>query len=167
MTTLPARGVHANKLIVGKPAPPIALHTLDGTTLALNDLRGQVVILTFWASWCEPCQQEFPLLDHFLKQHAEQGLTILAFSLDGIDSIPDVRKTAATVDFPVGLLGSPWAGGYGRIWRLPVSFVIDRDGNLIYNGWKDKHPAWTEKSLQQVVLPLLKRSPTTPAPAQH
>jgi len=55
----------------------------------------------------------------------------------------------------VGLLGSAWAGGYGRVWNLPVSFVIDRDGHLVYNGWDDPDPVWTEERLHKVVDPLI------------
>jgi hypothetical protein len=53
------------------------------------------------------------------------------------------------------LLGSPYAGGYGRIWRMPVSFVIDRKGILIDNGWDDPEPAWTAERLKRVMDPLL------------
>ncbi|GGA51567.1 hypothetical protein [Dyella nitratireducens] len=48
-------------------------------------------------------------------------------------------------------LGDPHVPGYGRIWHLPVSFTIDRDGKLVDNGWKDKQPAWTQERLHQIV----------------
>jgi len=67
---------------------------------------------------------------------------------------------AKTVSFPVGLLAKSKAPGYGRMWRIPVSFVIDRKGILRYNGWKSDHPAWTEARLRRVVGPLL--SATSP-----
>ena len=61
------------------------------------------------------------------------------------------------VAFPVGLLRDSSAAGYGRIWRLPVSFTIDRTGVLVDDGWKDKQPSWTQERLQRVVTPLLAR----------
>jgi hypothetical protein len=64
---------------------------------------------------------------------------------------------ASSLAFPVGLLGSAYAGGYGRIWRLPVNFTIDRAGMLADNGWDNASPAWTAERLEQVVKPLLKR----------
>ena len=146
----------ANDLKVGQPAPPLVLQTLDGRRIATGDLRGQVVVLTFWATWCEPCRDELPVLSDYAKEHTGKGLQVLGFSLDGPDELPKVRSVAATLHFPVGLLGSAWAGGYGRMWRLPVSFVIDRDGRLAYDGWDDENPVLTRARLHQLVDPLLR-----------
>ena len=148
----------AKELEAGQPAPPLVLHTLDGQNIATRDLLGHVVIATFWATWCDPCREELPLLSAYAAKHAQQGLHVLGFSLDGPEDLPKVKQVAATLSFPVGLLGSPWAGDYGRIWRIPVSFVIDRKGRLADNGWADAKPAWTKERLQQVVDPLLLRA---------
>ena len=59
----------------------------------------------------------------------------------------------ATLHIPVSLLGSPWAGRYGRIWRVSVSFVIDRAGRLADNGWEDENPVWRKQRLTEVVDP--------------
>lgn len=149
---LPAQ---ANELIVGQPAPPITLTALDGRHIDTDTLRGKVVIITFWATWCDPCREELPLLSDYARQHAPQGLVVLGFSLDAPDQIGKVRAIAHTLSFPVGLLGDPHVPGYGRIWHLPVSFTIDRAGRLIDDGWKDKNPVWTRERLEQVVAPLL------------
>ena len=149
---LPAQ---ANDLRVGQPAPPLVLNTLDGKKIATRDLQGQVVLITFWASYCEPCQEELPLLSAYAEANAARGMRVLGFALDGPELMNDVKKIAARLSFPVGLLGSPWAGGYGRIWRIPVSFVIARDGKLAYDGWLDKQPVWNAESLHRVVDPLL------------
>jgi len=155
MITMAAMPASANDLKIGQPAPPLVLNTLDGKKIATHDLLGSVVIVTFWASYCEPCRDELPLLSDYASAHAAQGLKVLGFGLDEPDFLPDVRKVAANLSFPVGLLGTAWAGGYGRIWRMPVSFVIDRNGRLVYNGWDDPQPAWTKESLQRIVDPLL------------
>jgi cytochrome c biogenesis protein CcmG/thiol:disulfide interchange protein DsbE len=147
----------ASSLAVGKPAPPLVLHTLDGRTIASRDLRGKVLILTFWATWCEPCRDELPLLSAYAARHAKEGLEVLGFSLDGADALPEVRQVAAGLSFPVGLLGSAWAGDYGRMWRIPVSFTIDRDGLLVDNGWDDKEPVWTVERLERIATPLLRK----------
>jgi peroxiredoxin len=150
--------VFANDLAVGQMAPPITLSTLDGKQIDLHDLRGKVVILTFWATWCDPCREELPLLSRYAHEHAKQGLVVLGFSLDEPDQLDQVRAVASTLSFPVGLLGDPHVPGYGRIWHLPVSFTIDRSGRLVDNGWKDKQPAWTTAQLDKVVTPLLEAS---------
>ena len=145
----------ANELKLGKPAPPLVLHTVDGQSISTHDLLGKVVIVTFWASWCGPCREELPILSDYAARHAQQGLRVLGFSIDDAGDLAEVRKVGATLSFPVGLLGGPWAGGYGRIWRMPVSFVIDRKGILIDNGWDDAEPAWTAERLKRVMDPLL------------
>lgn len=149
----------ANTLVLGRPAPPLVLNTLDGQHIATTDLIGKVVVVTFWASYCDPCMTELPLLSRYAARHAADGLQVLGFCIDPPDNVEAVRKVASELSFPNGLLGTPYAGGYGRIWRMPVSFVIDRAGNLIDNGWDDENPVWTEARLHRVLDPLLlKRS---------
>lgn len=145
----------ANDLRVGATAPPATLVALDGRRISTVDLAGHVVVLTFWATWCVPCRDELPLLSRYATLHADQGLQVLGFGLDDPDKLADVRRVAQTLSFPVGLLANSSAPGYGRIWRLPVNFTIDRDGKLVDDGWKQKHPAWTAERLEQVVTPLL------------
>jgi cytochrome c biogenesis protein CcmG, thiol:disulfide interchange protein DsbE len=152
---LPAARALASGLRVGEPAPAAKLVTLDGQRISTSDLLGHVVILTFWATWCSPCRAELPLLSDYLVRHADTGLRILGFSLDTRDKLPEVRQVAQTLRFPVGLMSDSSAPGYGRIWRLPVSFTIDRAGMLVEDGWKEKTPEWTRQRLDEVVTPLL------------
>ena len=142
-------------LKVGKPAPPATLTTLDGQHLSTLELKGHVVIVTFWATWCVPCRDELPLLSDYAREHAAEGLTVLGFSLDDPGNLAQVRAVAGTLAFPTGLVGSDRLPGYGRLWRIPVSFTIDRQGLLVDNGWDDKQPVWTRERLDQIVGPLL------------
>ena len=145
----------ANDLRLGLPAPPATLVTLDGQKISTTGLLGKVVILTFWATWCESCREELPLLSRYAVQHGETKLQVLGFSLDLPDQLAEVRKVARTLSFPVGLLSSSSVPGYGRIWRLPVNFTIDRAGRLVEDGWREKRPSWTAEQLEQIVTPLL------------
>jgi thiol-disulfide isomerase/thioredoxin len=145
----------ANSLRIGAAAPAARLVTLDGEKIPTTDLIGQVVILTFWATWCVPCREELPLLSRYQDEHAAAGLRILAFCLDPPEELAAVRKVAASLSFPVGLLAQSSAPGYGRIWRLPVSFTIDRAGLLVTDGWREKTLAWTRPRLEEIVTPLL------------
>jgi cytochrome c biogenesis protein CcmG/thiol:disulfide interchange protein DsbE len=149
------RPTQANALRIGDLAPPATLTTLDGQRIATHDLLGNVVILTFWATWCIPCREELPLLSDYLMQHRTSGLRILGFGLDGPDHIDAVRAVAQKLSFEVGLLGDTRLPGYGRIWRIPVSFTIDRQGRLVDDGWRDPHPVWTQERLDRIVTPLL------------
>ena len=155
ITGLLGPAARASSLRVGQPAPPATLVTLDGQRLSTGDLLGRVVILTFLATWCEPCRDELPLLSAYQQRHAAKGLMVLGFSLDEPDHLDQLRAMAVPLHFPVGLLMASQAAGYGRIWRIPVSFTIDRAGRLADNGWKDKHPVWTAERLERVVDPLL------------
>jgi cytochrome c biogenesis protein CcmG, thiol:disulfide interchange protein DsbE len=67
----------------------------------------------------------------------------------------EVRVVAQALSFPVGLMLRSKAPGYGRIWRLPVNFTIDRQGRLVEDGWKVKNPSWTAERLERLVTPLL------------
>jgi cytochrome c biogenesis protein CcmG, thiol:disulfide interchange protein DsbE len=155
LSIAPAR---ANDLHVGKRAPPATLVTLDGQKVSTPDLVGNVVILTFWATWCVPCRDELPLLSKYATEHASQGLRVLGFSLDLPEEIAGVRAVANTLSFPNGLLASSSAPGYGRIWRIPVNFTIDREGRLVDDGWREKKPVWTPERLDRIVTPLLTAS---------
>ncbi len=153
LPALPPRSASANELQVGRPAPPATLVTLSGQQISIADLRGKVVILTFWATWCEPCREELPLLSQYALEHGD-GLRVLGVCLDTPDRLAEVRKIAETLSFPVGLLSRASLPGYGRIWRLPVNFTIDRAGRLVEDGWKQA-PSWTRERLENVVTPLL------------
>jgi peroxiredoxin len=144
-----------NEVKLGKAAPPATLVTLDGQRISMNDLHGHTVILAFWATWCTPCREEIPLLSRYVDAHRDEGLMVLGFSIDDADNLDAVWSVAAQTHFPIGLLAASDAHGYGRIWRVPVSFVIDRDGILRYDGWKAAQPSMTESNLHQVVDPLL------------
>jgi cytochrome c biogenesis protein CcmG, thiol:disulfide interchange protein DsbE len=149
---------HANALRVGGMAPHATLVQLDGQRISTSDLLGQVVILTFWATWCVPCRQELPLLSDYASRHSAQGLTVLGFSLDSPDKLPQVTQMSHALSFPVGLLSASSAPGYGRMWKIPVSFTIDRAGVLVDDGWKAKPPTWTSERLERVVTPLLRNN---------
>ena len=125
-------------------------------TQVIKAPKGQPVLVSFMATWCGPCHQELPLLSDYAAKHADRGLRVLGFSLDEPASLPEVREMAAAWSFPVGLLGSAYAGGYGRVWRIPVNFTIDRNGLLADNGWDSREPAWTTERLERIVTPLLR-----------
>ncbi len=157
-TGLADRLAQANELRVGRTAPPATLVQLNGQRISTSDLIGHVVILTFWATWCAPCREELPLLSEYAAQHAADGLTVLGFCLDTPDKLPEVTRIAQSLSFPVGLFGASSAPGYGRIWKLPVNFTIERQGLLVNDGWKDKAPVWTRERLEQLVTPLVKNN---------
>ena len=112
----------------GKPAPALGLTDLDGKAWNLSALRGQVVVLNFWASWCEPCRAEMPSLELLAAQHERDGLTILAVNYK--ESLPTVKRFLETLPFSLPILldrdGNATGDWTPRIF--PTTVLIDRAG---------------------------------------
>jgi cytochrome c biogenesis protein CcmG/thiol:disulfide interchange protein DsbE len=111
-----------------KPAPALSYFDLEGNRRTLDDLRGQVVLLNFWATWCVPCRREMPMLSNLHRQHAEDGLVVLYVSLEEPDVITGF------------LARHPFDGIHGRLEQAadfygagkfyPLSYLITRDGRV-------------------------------------
>jgi thiol-disulfide isomerase/thioredoxin len=138
----------------GQPAPALEAVTLDGSRFALAGQKGKVVLVNFWATWCVPCRTEMPAIDAFYKAHRDQGLVVLAISLDEPEDLALVKQAIAGFSFPSALVSQTKAKGYGRLWRLPLTFVVDRNGILRRNAWKAA-PKIDAAALDAEVLPLL------------
>lgn len=113
-----------------RAAPPLTATLLDGTRFALADNAGKVVLVNFWATWCAPCRAEMPALDTFYRRYRERGFEVVAISLDEPDRADAVRKVMGDYSFPAALSANAQFKGFGRIWRVPMTFVIDRQGRL-------------------------------------
>jgi cytochrome c biogenesis protein CcmG/thiol:disulfide interchange protein DsbE len=100
--TLGGSFANASALRIGEPAPKAILVTLDGRHISTADLLGQVVVITFWATYCVPCREELPILSTYAAQHAAEGLVVLGFSLDEPGELRQVKEVAQALRFPVG-----------------------------------------------------------------
>jgi cytochrome c biogenesis protein CcmG/thiol:disulfide interchange protein DsbE len=114
--------------LIGKPAPALAGITLDGTPFDLSSLRGSPVLINFWASWCGPCRDEFPLLAAAEKRHAAQGLKVIGvlFKDDAAPArafVADEKADWPTITDPSRTIAQPWA-----VLAPPQSYFIDRAG---------------------------------------
>jgi thiol-disulfide isomerase/thioredoxin len=135
----------------GATAPVFSRLDLSGNRIDLQALRGKVVLLDFWASWCAPCLLEIPHLVALQKQLGPQGLQVIGVSMD--DSAAPVIKLTRRVAFnyPV-LLGDAKLGAhYGGIYGLPVRILIARDGTIL-RIWKgDLSPSVLERTLKSAL----------------
>ena len=117
----------------GSPAPDAAMLTLDGgDTVAVRDLRGQVVLLNVWATWCAPCEQEMPAMQRLHEEMGPEGLKIVAVSIDQGDA-ESVRKWIDERHLTFEVLHDQ-TGRIQQIYQttgVPESFVLDRDGTIV------------------------------------
>lgn len=118
--------------LLAKSAPAFSLTLFDGTVLRLEKLRGNVVVLNFWASWCPPCRAEARTLEATWRGRRGQGVVFVGINIQDNDEA--ARKFLAEFDvtYPNGMdPGSKIAIDYG-VWGLPETFIIDREGRITY-----------------------------------
>ncbi|MDF1555696.1 MAG: TlpA disulfide reductase family protein [Deferrisomatales bacterium] len=125
----PAAGV-ARDAGAPRQAPEFTLTTLDGTPMRLRDLRGKVVFVNLWATWCPPCREELPTMVRFYERFKERGVEILAISED---TDPEaVRRMVATqgITFPVLLDENKRVFNLYRATGVPETHLLDKDGRV-------------------------------------
>jgi cytochrome c biogenesis protein CcmG/thiol:disulfide interchange protein DsbE len=118
--------------IIGRPAPGFALTLFDGQAVALDDFRGKVVFVNFWASWCPPCRAEAPMLEATWRRLQEQGVVFLGVNTQ--DEEPRARGFLQEfgITFPNGRdPDGRIAIEYG-VWGLPETFIVDPAGRITY-----------------------------------
>jgi peroxiredoxin len=123
----------------GLPAPSFAVARLGGGEISLAALRGKVVLVNFWATWCAPCEQEMPAMQRLYAQLAPRGFELVAISVDeSAEPVQKFRERLA-LTFPIGLDPEKEAAQRYQSLRFPESFLIDREGVLVarYIGERD------------------------------
>jgi peroxiredoxin len=131
MLVAASSGAQAPRELVHKPAPAFARNDLSGRRIALEQYRGKVVLLDFWATWCAGCQVELPKFAAWQKKYGAQGFNVLAVSMD--DTAEPVRRAVRRLrlDFPVVMGDAQLGDQYGGLLGLPVTCLIDRKGKVI------------------------------------
>lgn len=119
-------------------APDFTLKSASGSNVRLEDLRGQVVMLNFWASWCGPCRQEMPHLESIFKQYEKFGFTLLAVNVDEDSASADAFLNDVPVSFPVLYDNESVVSKLYSVDAMPTTVLIDRDGKrrFLHRGYK-------------------------------
>jgi len=146
--------VYAKGVETGKPAPAIEAKLLNGTRFNLAGESGKVIILNFWATWCAPCREEMPALETYYKTHKAEGVEVIAISMDTPEDIAQVKEVMRAYTFSAAMKDDTDVRGYGRIWRMPMTYVIDRKGILRRDG-SEGEPKVDLSILENIVTPLL------------
>ena len=130
----PADALRLARLGGSEPAAPFSAATPDGGTIAMGDLRGKVVLLNFWATWCEPCLEEMPALERLSRAYRERGLVVLALSVDREG--PAVVRTFLRrhgLSFQVALDPQQAVARQYRVWGLPATIIFSRKGVPLFS----------------------------------
>lgn len=142
------------------PVPDFTLKSLDGENLRLEELRGQVVLINFWASWCGPCRQEMPVLQKIHERYEPLGFTVLGVN---VDENPEQAKRIVdrmNIQFPLLLDTDQDVSERYDVNAMPFTVLVDRDGNVnyVHRGYRPGD----EVDYVDRLKPLLRRS-STPA----
>ena len=123
-------------------APDFSLTDLSGQSIKLSDYRGKVILLDFWATWCEPCKTEIPHFIDMQNRYAGQGLQVIGISMDDEEKPVRDFQQQFKMNYPVAIGNAKLAESYGGLLGLPITFVIDRQGRIY-----KRHIGQTEPSV--------------------
>jgi peroxiredoxin len=139
LTTLLCAATPAHAAVSpGAPAPAFTLAARDGGNLSLADLKGQVVMINFWATWCGPCRQEMPLLAQLHDKYEPLGFTMLGVNVEPDSAAAVTWLKGVPVTFPILFdTDSAVAGRFG-VEGMPSSVLVDRNGQVryVHRGYK-------------------------------
>jgi peroxiredoxin len=137
----------------GSRAPDFQLEDLRGRPGDLASLRGRVVLLDFWASWCGPCRESFPFYNQLFDEYGRQGLCIVGISVD--EQASNVRAFLRRTPAKVRILHDPSGGVAARFApeRMPTSFLLDRNGLIrhVHSGFDRAQKAAIEREVRELL----------------
>lgn len=119
-------------------APDFVLKSNTGQNIRLSDLRGEVVLLNFWATWCGPCRQEMPLLDDLHARYKDMGFKVIGVNVENSPSKADAMLAKNPVSFPILYDTDSVVSKLYNVDAMPTTVVVDRDGNMrhLHRGFK-------------------------------
>jgi thiol-disulfide isomerase/thioredoxin len=142
-------------------APALTVSISDGRDFDLDAMRGKVVLVAFWATWCGPCLEEMPALEKYYHEHKADGFEVIALSVDKPANRAKAFKLLAKLSFPGALLSDATSNGFGIPEAVPASYLVDAQSIV-----RAKFISVDESLLEEVVTPLLKGSSAGPIPAE-
>ncbi len=128
----------AKTTLLQQPAPDFTLKSLEGPNIKLSELRGDVVLINFWASWCGPCRQEMPLLEELSSKYEPMGFTMLGVNVEEDSSAAKSMLAELGVSFPILFDSENTVSESYEVIAMPTTVVVDRDGKVqfVHHGYK-------------------------------
>jgi peroxiredoxin len=142
---------------VGQTAPALIVQQIDGSQFDLSKLRGKVVLVNVWATWCSPCRGEMPTLNAFYRRYHSRGLDLLGLSIDEPSDAAQVQQVMRQFSYPAALASGARVNGFGDPIAVPITYVIDAKGVIRAQLQAEGPSGVSEQALQAAVLPLLGR----------
>lgn len=138
---------------VDQNAPEISLPGLDGKTVKLSGLKGQVVMVNFWASWCQPCLTEMPLIEALYNKYKKIGFTVLAVNVDEDPANAHAMLKEVPVSFPVVLDTKNTSIQEYQVQAMPSTYMVDRKGVIreVHRGYKVGDEAEYENYIRKLL----------------
>ena len=112
-------------------APDFTVPSLVPPPIRLRDLKGSIIFLNFWATWCPPCKQEMPSMERLYRRYRDRGFTILAISIDANTAAVAPFVKTLKLTFPIGLDPKMELADRYTVRALPSSFIIDKNGTMV------------------------------------
>lgn len=118
-----------------RKAPDFTLKRSTGGNIKLSELRGRVVLVNFWATWCTPCKEELPFFNTLYRRYQNLGLEVLGVNIDKVSSHASQMSSALGLAFPVLLDPAGKTSDLYQIRSMPTTFVVAKDGTLRHVHW--------------------------------
>jgi thiol-disulfide isomerase/thioredoxin len=135
------------------PAAPFSLKSRTGSTVSLESLKGQVVLINFWATWCGPCRKEMPLLEQLQKKYTPLGFTMVGVNVEEDTRLMDTFLKDVPVSFPILLDPANSVSKLYNVSAMPSTVIVDRKGNVrfVHQGYQPGDEGKYQDLIRQLI----------------
>ncbi len=142
-----------SSVLIAAPAPDFTLKSNQGKNIRLSELKGEIVLVNFWASWCGPCRKELPAFEKLYQKYKPLGVTILAVNVDDDPAKADELLAEVNISFPVLYDTDQKISELYKVSAMPSTYFINRDGELVntHRSFKDGDEKKYKKLIKELI----------------
>jgi len=150
---LPHLGALAGVRTAGANVPQFTVHALTGDTISTQQLRGRVILVNVWATWCFPCRMEMPMMEATWQRHRQAGLMVVGASVDRADpAVVRAFVNERQITYPVAIVGADVIASLGGVRGYPTSVLIGRDGRVRHRVMGPIGPVTLEPAIRRALV---------------